>query len=151
MEEKHDIKSLVPQKLVDDWALIAIERFQQSLKKKKIGVTGELFDSFKRQLLLAGGDVGAVIIKFLMYGRFRDMGVGNGVKAYERKTNKANLIAAKRYGADVSYTGRQPKRWYNKIRIAQTYKLQELLISEMGENIREWIASEFSGEIRINT
>lgn len=151
MEEKHDLKSLVPQKLVDDWALIAIERFQQSLKKKKIGVTGELFDSFKRQLLLTGGDVGAVIIKFLLYGRFRDMGVGNGVKAYERKTNKANLIAAKRYGADVSYTSRQPKRWYNKIRIAQTYKLQELLISEMGENIREWIASEFSGEIRINT
>lgn len=151
MNEKNDLKSLVPQKLVDDWALIAIDRFQQSLKKRKIGITGELFNSFKRQLLLSGGDVGAVIIKFLMYGRFRDMGVGNGVKAYERQTNKANLIAAKRYGADVSYTSRQPKRWYNKVRMAQTYKLQELLSSEMGDNIREWIAAEFSGEIRINT
>ncbi len=150
MEDQHDLKSLVPQKLVDDWALIAIQRFQQSLQKKKIGVTGELFNSFKRQLFLAGGDVGAVVIKFLMYGRFRDMGVGNGVKAYERKTNKANLIAAKRYGADVSYIGRQPKRWYNKVRVSQTYKLQELLVSEMGDNIREWIASEFTGEIRMN-
>jgi len=151
MNEKNDLKSLVPQKLVDDWALIAIDKFQQSLMKKNIGITGELFNSFKRQLLLSGGDVGAVIIKFLMYGRFRDMGVGNGVKAYERQTNKANLIAAKRYGADVSYTSRQPKRWYNKVRMAQTYKLQELLSSEMGDNIREWIAAEFSGEIRINT
>lgn len=146
----NEIGSLVPKQLVDEWSRIAILEFQKALDKKKIGVTGKLFNSFKRALEMSGGDVRATIIKFLMYGRFRDMGVGNGVKAYERKTNKANLIAAKRYGANVSYKSRQPKRWYNKPKVSQTLRLQELLVEEMGDKIGNWIASEFGGELTIS-
>lgn len=147
--KSNDIGSLVPKRLVDEWARIAILEFQKSLDKKKIGVTGKLFNSFKRALEMSGGDVQATIIKFLMYGRFRDMGVGSGVKAYERKTNKANLIAAKRYGANVSYSRRQPKKWYNKPKYAQTMRLQELLVESMGDKIGNWIASEFGGELSL--
>lgn len=146
---KNDLTTLVPQKLVDDWAKYTIIEFQNQLKKKKIGVTGELFRSFKKQLQMNGGDVGAVMVKFLMYGRFRDMGVGYGMKAYERKTNKANLIAAKRYGANVSYSSRQPKRWYNKTKTSQTFRLQELLVAEMGDNIRQWVSKEFAADVTI--
>lgn len=139
-----DLTTIVPQRLVSEWARIAIERLQAALEKKKIGVTGELFNSFKRELENAGGDVGAVIIKFLMYGRFVDMGVGNGLKAYERKTNKANLVGARAYGANVSYNSRQPKRWYSKTKAAETWRLQELLIQDLGERIPAWIAEQWS-------
>src|SRR5690606_12191359 len=139
-----DSTTIVPQRLVSEWARIAIERLQAALEKKKIGVTGELFNSFKRELENAGGDVGAVIIKFLMYGRFVDMGVGNGLKAYERKTNKANLVGARAYGANVSYNSRQPKRWYSKTKAAETWRLQELLIRDLGERIPAWIAEQWS-------
>lgn len=139
-----DLTTIVPQRLVSEWARIAIERLQAALEKKKIGVTGELFNSFKRELENAGGDVGAVIIKFLMYGRFVDMGVGNGLKAYERKTNKANLVGARAYGANVSYNSRQPKRWYSKTKAAETWRLQELLIRDLGERIPAWIAEQWS-------
>lgn len=139
-----DLTTIVPQRLVSEWARIAIERLQAALEKKKIGVTGELFNSFKRELENAGGDVGAVIIKFLMYGRFVDMGVGNGLKAYERKTNKANLVGARAYGANVSYKSRQPKRWYSKTKAAETWRLQELLIQDLGERIPAWIAEQWS-------
>lgn len=139
-----DLTTIVPQRLVSEWARIAIERLQAALEKKKIGVTGELFNSFKRELENAGGDVGAVIIKFLMYGRFVDMGVGNGLKAYERKTNKAKLVGARAYGANVSYNSRQPKRWYSKTKASETWRLQELLIRDLGERIPAWIAEQWS-------
>jgi|SRR5690606_4187884 len=142
--EKRDITTIVPQRIVSEWARIAIERLQAALDKKKIGVTRELFNSFKRELEAAGGDVEAVIIKFLMYGRFVDMGVGNGIKAYERKTNKANLVGARAYGADVSYVARQPKRWYSKTKAAETWRLQELLIQDLGERIPAWIGEEWA-------
>jgi|SRR5690606_2997523 len=139
-----DITTIVPQRIVNEWARIAIERLQAALDKKKIGVTRELFNSFKRELENSGGDVGAVIIKFLMYGRFVDMGVGNGVKAYERKTNRANMVGARAYGANVSYNSRQPKRWYSKTKTAETFRLQELLLQDLGERIPAWIAEQWS-------
>lgn len=144
MERNDDLTKLVPEKLVADWARIAIERLQEALSKKKIGITQDLFNSFKRELVSNNGDIGAVLIKFLMYGRFVDMGVGQGMKAYERKTNRANFIAAKAYEADVSYTKRQAKRWYSKTKTAESFRLQELLMEELGERIPAWIGEQWS-------
>ena len=147
--EKTELDNTAPRELVNDWARYTINAFQRQLKKKKIGVSGALFRSFIHQLEARGGDVDAVMISFAMYGRFRDMGVGRGLKAYERKTNKANLIGAKRYGADVSYVGRQPKRWYPKLKTAESIRLQELLIERLGDKIVGWLSTEFSGEVRV--
>lgn len=144
-----DLDNIVPERLVDDWARYAIQKFQRSLDRKKIGVTHALFNSFKRELAMNGGDVGAVLIKFAMYGRFRDMGVGRGMKAYERKSNRANLIAAKSYGANVTYSRRQAKRWYPKVKVHETMRLRELLIRDLGDNIRQWIAEEWSGDVEM--
>ncbi|MFD2741969.1 hypothetical protein [Sphingobacterium populi] len=137
---------LVPRRIVSAWAKYAIDHFQESLRKHKIGITQNLFNSFKRQLEMNGGDVEAVMIKFAMYGRFRDMGVGRGVKAYERKTNKANLIASKRYGANVSYASRQPKRWYSKLKTAESLRLQEILIEDLGHRIPAWLGEQWSDQ-----
>jgi len=145
-----DLISVVPKKVVDEWAVIAIKAFQESLQKKKIGISGALFNSFKRELVANGGDVAGVLIKFAMYGRFRDMGVGRGMKAYERKTNKSNLIGAKQYGANVSYSRRQGKRWYPKVKAHETMKLQEILVRDLGVNIGQWLSSEWRGSIQMN-
>lgn len=145
-----DLLSVAPSRVVEDWAKYAIQAFQEALQKKKIGVTGALFNSFKRELVINGGDVGAVLLKFAMYGRFRDMGVGRGMKAYERKTNKANMIGAKAYGAEVSYSRRQAKRWYPKVKAHETMRLQEILIRDLGVNISNWVGSEWSGNIEMN-
>src|SRR5690606_17737082 len=144
---KPDLTNISKRQTVNAWALIAIKEFQKALDKKKISDTRFLFNSFKKELQSNGGDVQAVLIKFAMYGRFIDMGVGRGMKAYERKTNKVNLIAAKRYGANVSYSRRMPKRWYSKTKMAETLRLQEILIRDLGENITKWIDTEFQGEV----
>ncbi len=122
-------------KEINQWASIAIERLQKEIRKKKIGVTDNLYRSFEKEVQKSGGNVQAVFIRFAMYGRFRDMGVGNGMKAFERKSNKKNLIASKRYGADVTYSRRQPKRWFNKPKMAQIYKLREILAKSMGDAV----------------
>lgn len=139
-----ELMNLVPRQVVSDWALYAVERFQEQLQKKKIGVTGSLFNSFKRLLEMNGGDVGAVMITFAMYGRFVDMGVGNGIKAYERKTNRANLVGARAYGANVSYVKRGAKKWYSKTKTAESLRLQEILIRDLGQKIPSWIAEQWS-------
>ncbi|GGH28224.1 hypothetical protein FAZ19_19660 [Sphingobacterium alkalisoli] len=139
-----DLMNLVPRQTVSDWARYAVERFQEQLNKKKIGVTGALFRSFTRMLEMNGGDVGAVMIKFAMYGRFIDMGVGNGVKAYERKTNRANTVGARAYGANVSYVSRAPKKWYSKTKTAESLRLQEILMRDLGQKIPAWIGEQWS-------
>lgn len=135
--------------LADAWARYVIEKWQGAIKDKNIGITGALIRSFSREIQMAGDDVKMVIMRFNFYGRFRDMGVGRGLKAYERGSNKTNLIGAKRYGANVSYTGRQPKKWYNKIRVAQTYRLGELLATEEGKRLIQNIEADFSNTITI--
>ncbi|HWK58747.1 MAG TPA: hypothetical protein VNQ80_15495 [Parapedobacter sp.] len=149
MDRKYDVTKLVRRDTVDGWARIAIVEFQKSIEKKRIGVTRQLYNSFKKQLVAGGGDVKGVLLKFLMYGRFRDMGVGRGMKAWERATNKANLIAAKRYGADVPYSRRMAKRWYSKTKWAETLRLGELLARDLGEEITGWIAQETGGDVTV--
>lgn len=145
--QSKELEQIAKRSTVEAWARIAIIKFQKAIESKKIIDTRHLFNSFKKELRDNGGDVQAVLLKFAMYGRYRDMGVGRGMKAYERKTNKANLIAAKSYGANVSYVSRQPKRWYNKTRIRETLKLQEILIRDLGNDISKWVSTTFGGEV----
>lgn len=137
-------KTINNREIAGDWAKFTIEKWKTAIKGKGIGVTQSLINSFNQELQMAGDDVKVVVIRFNFYGRFRDMGVGKGLKAYERGSNKKNLIAAKRYGANVSYVGRQPKKWYNKIKTAETYRLGELLATAEGKQLIQNIESDFS-------
>lgn len=146
-QASRELETISKRSTVEQWAKIAIKEFQKAIEKKKVFDTRHLFNSFKKELQASGGDVHAVLLKFAMRGRFRDMGVGRGMKAYERKTNKANLIAAKNYGANVAYSRRTPKRWYSKTKTAETYRLQEILIRDLGKDINSWIELSFKGEV----
>jgi hypothetical protein len=132
------------------WGQIMIKVWQDNLQKKGINASGELARSFEEKVRGQQADAMAIALKFKMYGRFRDMGVGKGVKAYERNQNAANRSAARRYGAKVSSTNITAKRWYNKPKMAQIYKLREILGIDLGTAVSDelsQIASEINNHI----
>lgn len=131
---------------VDGWARITIELWKKELRKKKIGITGDLANSFQREIKRQGAEIAEVMLKFKMYGRFVDMGVGNGVKAYERGTNRANSVANRRYGTNLASSGRKSKLWLNKIKTAQAYRLGELL----GEKASQTLIKDFNNTNNIS-
>lgn len=136
--------------LVDDWARYTIEQWQKELRKKKIGVTDELYNSFTHQVQASSKELTGILLKFKFYGRLRDMGVGKGVKAYEVKNNVANLIASKRYGANVQSVSRKPGRWYNKIKTHETHRLREILAEKAGIAISTSVADMLNNSSEIN-
>lgn len=129
--------------MIDSWSRIFVTKLQDELKKKKIVDTGALMRSIQRQLQQSGDGVHGVIIKFHMYGRFVDMGVGNGLRAYERQFNKPNMAAVKRYGANLDYVSRKPRRWFNKRKMAEIYRLRELLQRDLENAVVQNFKSEF--------
>jgi len=112
---------------MDGWQKYTIEKWQKELRKKRIGVTETLYRSFEKAVSVRSGEIVESNLKFLMYGRFRDMNVGKGLKAFERANNTAARNAARRYGTQGRVVNRVQKRWLNKINAAQTYRLSEIL------------------------
>lgn len=117
--------------MIDGWLRLFIVKLRNELKVKNIGQTGALSRSIAGQLRSNGNNVSEVLAKFSMYGRFIDMGVGRGVAANERQSNRENRAAASRYGANVNFVGRKPRRWLNKRKMAEIYRLRELLAEQM--------------------
>ncbi|RIV20510.1 hypothetical protein DYU11_20920 [Fibrisoma montanum] len=66
-----------------------------------------------------GGGISGLRISFLLYGRFVDMGVGNGIDYAESKYRRVR--------ANGEPTQRRPKRWYSRRKGYETYRLRELL------------------------
>lgn len=122
---------------LDKWGKITIKVWQDTMRKNGIGVTGELAESFQEKVQQQQNDVMGIALKFKMYGRFRDMQVHKGVKAYERNQNNANRTAARRYGANVNYSNSAKKRWYNKPKMSQIYKMREILGIDLGQGISD--------------
>jgi hypothetical protein len=136
--------------LVDGWARYTIQRWQQELRKKKIGITDELYNSFTHQVQAESTELTGVLLKFKFYGRLRDMGVGKGVKAYEVKNNVANMMASKRYGANVHSISRKPGKWFNKIKTHESHRLREILAEKAGIAISTSMADMLNNSSEIN-
>lgn len=134
----------------DGWAKVTIEVWQKELRKRKIGVTDELYNSFKSQVQRNQQELLTILLKFKFYGLFRDMGVGRGLKAYERGTNKANATAVRQYGSDLRYTKRSPKKWLNKKKMGQVYRLRELLAERMNTVVSENVRNHFTNQPEFN-
>ncbi|MNK47600.1 hypothetical protein D3C87_664120 [compost metagenome] len=120
---------------VEGWAKMTIEIWKKELRKKKIGISRELEASFSEKVWSRASDVLNTQLKFSNYGRYVDMGVGKGLKAYERGTNRQNYNDQKRYGLKLGASRRKAKRWLNKIRTHQIYRLSELLSKKASQQI----------------
>jgi hypothetical protein len=136
--------------MVDAWARYTIEAWRKELRKKKIGVTDELYRSFTSQIQRDSKELTGILLKFKYYGRLRDMGVGNGVSAHEVKSNVANMMSAKRYGANVKYVSRKPGKWFNKIKTHQSHRLREILAEKAGVTISTSVAEILNNSSQIN-
>jgi len=117
--------------IISGWLNLFITKLRRELRLKNISATGALERGIVGQMLQNGGNISEVLTKFAMYGRFVDMGVGKGVKAYERYTNNQNRIGAERYGARVDHEPRRAKKWLNRRKMAEVYRLRELLAEKI--------------------
>lgn len=108
-----------------EWASYATQHFQQNLDKqlynkrsrKPTRRSGELRRTWY-QNVQAGQGIDRVMIRFLMYGRFLDMGVGRGSSHTDRVVNRQlrlGRMARKRVG------------WYAKQKGYETHRLREIL------------------------
>lgn len=95
---------------VEAWADILIEKWEMKMYALKINNTYSLLESFKHEVFNnAGGDAFKITFAFNYYGKFVDMGVGNGIPL------------------GVISENRKPKPWYSKTFFSELLKLQEIL------------------------
>ena len=127
-----------------EWATYAIQHFQTEIDKKVYGNLGQrtnkkgiqrtqLSASYRfgagakrtralrrtwYQNVQEGSDVNRVMIQFLQYGRYLDMGVGRGVSHTDRVVARQLKLGS---------TGRTRKPWYSKRKAYETHRLREIL------------------------
>ncbi|QIP16833.1 hypothetical protein G8759_31410 [Spirosoma aureum] len=125
--------------ILSAWNQIAIERFQGELAEKVYTssrrssrkrsrrrryasrLSGKLMTDWRSRVYgdSSGGGLLGTQLSFLLYGRFVDMGVGNGIDAAEAKWRRTRK--------NGEPTTRQPKRWYSRRKGFETHRLRELL------------------------
>ncbi len=135
--------------MYDKYAFIVIDRWVQALKRHNIGVTGQLMNSFTKELKRSGGNVEAVIFKFSKYGRFPDMGVGNGTSLNERVLNRKFDKYRNSSGKSTGGLKRRKKPWYTKTLYREVAKLSDLLRREYGEQIVSLMEKNFGETITL--
>lgn len=138
------------EELANRWAHIVVDRWMAAIKRYKIGVTGELQRSFEKELKKANGDVDQVIFKFLVRGRFSDMGVGRGVSIGER-------VLQRRFdqyrGVDGRAQNRQARRkkpWYTKTFYREVAKFRDLYQAQYGQQIAGLLESGLNDTITLH-
>jgi hypothetical protein len=134
--------------ILDQWGDIAIERFQRSLEKVLYATpskrskrrTRRLLEDWSKELREGGMDTGGsggevespmqgpsvvgILLKFNLYGRMVDMGVGRNHSAVDKSVS--------RQLRDRQPTRRRPKRWYSGTKGYEIGKLKTILAKEYG-------------------
>jgi hypothetical protein len=135
-----DIKKLTQPEIADAWAKFTVKAWQDKISKLKIGSSGQLMDSFVRNVVMgAQGDVVKIQFAFRYYGRFVDMGVGKGVKIGGVRTN----ATSRRLEGKMLGNRRHPEKWYSKTLRHEQLRLIELLAEYYSQSAIEMIVSNF--------
>lgn len=102
---------------IEAWAEIVIKTWLEKIIRLNINYSHSLYNSFAHHVITnANGDPERIEFAFLYYGKFVDMGVGNGVT----KSDATELMSA-------HMGGRRAKPWYSKTFYHQLQILRELL------------------------
>jgi hypothetical protein len=114
---------------VEAWAEIVIERWRDKIEKLDIQYSYQLADSFVWDVVMnANGDPQKIGFAFKYYGKFVDMGVGNGVTIGDVGELRASRSAD---GAN-SHNRRRPKAWYSKTLAGQVKALARIMAEKYG-------------------
>jgi hypothetical protein len=110
---------------------------------------GELYRSFTRKMDYGSdGMPTRITIGFMFHGRFVDMGVGNGVKMEDIKTNREiyrNLSRAGRAGKKP----RKSKKWYSPVMYREYQRAAEILAGKYGIEIPARFEKLFTEKIAV--
>lgn len=136
--------------MLEKYQTIVIEKWSAALIKYGVEATGALMASFIKELQKSGGNVDAVIFKFLKYGRFPDMGVGRGASLNERVLNRKFDRYRNASGKMVGGLSRKKKPWYSKTLYKEVARLSELLTGEYGTQIIKIIEGGLTGSLTLN-
>jgi hypothetical protein len=119
-----------------EWIRISIERFQDNIKKFKIGSTGELLNSFHGELLSsAGADELKIRLAYAVQGLFVDMGVGRGMGKGVSKDQGADYNRLRNAKGKLLRHERKAKRWYSKQMRREQHALGELYSDLIGQTM----------------
>ncbi len=81
-------------KIMAGFLAVLIDRWRKNIKRMNIGHEGDLDASFKKSSGASGGQIkGAITHNY--YGRFVDMGVGNGVEIEDQQAGRGGRRKAK--------------------------------------------------------
>jgi predicted helicase len=136
------------QETLSKWSYITINELKLSMARNKMHL-GELYRSFTRKMDIGSdGMPTRVTIGFMFHGRFVDMGVGNGVKMEDIKTNREiyrNLSRAGRAGKKP----RKPKKWYSPVIYREYQRAAEILAGKYGIEIPARFEKLFTEKIAV--
>jgi len=112
------------------WAQITIERFQKQFPLQKIH-QGSLYNSFGFQVQASSEGLQKILITYLNYGKYVDMGVGRGVAVGDRGTS-----AFSRYrnsGGQLRNYKRKAKKWYSPVIFHEQVMLMHIMADQFGD------------------
>jgi len=96
---------------VESWAKIVVERWENKITMLRIHHSGNLAKSFAVHVFTqANGNPDKIEFAFNYYGKFVDMGVGNGVNMDQ-----------------VGGSNRKAKPWYSRTFFSQVKRLSEII------------------------
>jgi hypothetical protein len=104
------------------WAKIVLEIWFQKMEQLQMyNYTNQLADSLTQHVISeAGGHQKRIEFFFLYYGKFVDMGVGNGVKIDASRAMRSER-------RDDRYSTRKAKPWYSKPLYGQIARLRQIM------------------------
>ena len=136
------------QETLSKWSYITINELKLSMAGNKMHL-GELYRSFTRKMDYGSdGMPTRITIGFMFHGRFVDMGVGNGVKMEDIKTNREiyrNLSRAGRAGKKP----RKSKKWYSPVMYREYQRAAEILAGKYGIEIPARFEKLFTEKIAV--
>jgi len=132
--------------LIDKWLDIVVDQLHNALDEYDIGkLDGDLWKSITGSIVSSGGSVQEVIVKFMQYGRFVDMGVGKGMPiGSQRKLGKKQYSKNRNGSGQLLSHNRKSKPWYSKTKYREIARLREL----MADSLSDQAFSVIEGAIR---
>lgn len=114
-----------------DFIRITQEKLERSAWMLDVRQEGDLLDSFSRRITMRSGLVSGEI-RFNFYGRFVDMGVGNGVTLIEKQTGRALTN-----NRNPSRIARKAKPWFSPVWIREREKLSGVIARDIAQATSE--------------
>lgn len=135
----HNMETIVQNgvalKIMKVFMSIVRERMQRAILREKIGHEGDLSDSIKDSAWQKSGSVGGRVL-FNYYGRFVDMGVGNGVTLSEA-TSGVSLTRG-RLGRGRR---RRAKKWYSSTIAHERGQLARIMAAAQASDLAQQTAA----------